>query len=263
MRIPFVEDRGELVRWALSGVAVVALHGAIAASTINWNDDQAAEPAAAMVVDLAPFPMAPPESSTELPPGPEQVEAEAAPQTPVSEVKEQVEERVETQESHEEVQQELTPVENPEVALASLPPKPQEQVEVPQVNQTPAPETTAPPPMPDVAPAEIAAAQVQGPPNIDRSNAIPNWRSSVAALLERNKRFPADGRNDRGIAQIAFSIDRKGHVMSSRIVTTSGSAALDRAALDMVKRAQPFPPPPPALAGTEVSLTVPVRFNMR
>jgi protein TonB len=82
-------------------------------------------------------------------------------------------------------------------------------------------------------------------------------------LLERNKRYPADAKNDRGIAQIAFSIDRKGHVTSSHIVKTSGSAALDREALEMVKRAQPFPPPPAGLPGTEVSLTVPVRFNMR
>jgi protein TonB len=263
MTIPLVEDRDELLRWALSGIVVVALHGGLAAAMTNWGDDPAAEPTAALVVDLAPFPMAPPDSMTELPPGPEQVEAEASPHTPVTEVKEPVEERLETQESQEEAQQELSPVENPEVALTSLPPKPQQQLEVPQVDQMPAPETTAPPPMPEVTPAEVAAAQVQGPPNVDRSNAIPTWRSSVAALLERNKRYPADAKNDRGVAQIAFSLDRKGRVMSSRIMASSGSAALDREALSMIQRAQPFPPPPAALSGAEVSLTVPVRFNMR
>ena len=55
----------------------------------------------------------------------------------------------------------------------------------------PAPETTAPPEMPQFELAEVAAAQVQGPP-LDRSNAIPTWRSSITALLERNKRYPAD-----------------------------------------------------------------------
>jgi protein TonB len=263
MTIPFVEDREELLRWILSGIVVVALHGGLAAAMANWGDEDAAEPTAALVVDLAPFPMAPPDNMTELPPGPEQVEAEASPHTPVTEVKEQVEERIETQDSQEEVQQELTPVENPEVALASLPPKPQQQLEVPQVDQMPAPETTAPPPMPEVAPAEVAAAQVQGPPNVDRSNAIPTWKSSVAALLERNKRYPPGAKNDRGVAQIAFSLDRKGRVTSSRIMASSGSSALDREALDMIQRAQPFPPPPAALPGAEVSLTVPVRFNMR
>ncbi len=263
MKIPFVEDRGELLRWALSGATVVFLHGAVAAAMINWSDDDASEPTAAMVVDLAPFPLAPPESVTELPPGPAQVEAEASPQTPVTEVKEQVEERPETAQSQE-LQPELAPAVNPEVALDTHRRRSRSRKSsLQQENQLPAPETTAPPEMPAVEPAEVAAAQVQGPPTVDRSNAIPTWRSSVAALLERNKRYPADARNDRGIAQIAFSIDRKGRVMSSRIVTTSGSPALDREALEMIKRAQPFPPPPAALPGTEVSLTVPVRFNMR
>jgi protein TonB len=263
MTIPFFEDRDELLRWVMSGIVVVVLHGGLAAAMTHWGDEPAADPTAALVVDLAPFPMAPPDNLTELPPGPEQVEAEASPHTPVTEVKEQVDERVETQESQEEVQQDLTPLENPEVALASLPPKPQQQLEVPQVDQMPAPETTAPPPMPEVAPAEVAAAQVQGPPNVDRSNAIPTWRSSIAALLERNKRYPAGAKNDRGVAQVVFSLDRKGRVVSSRITTSSGSAALDREALDMIQRAQPFPPPPAVMPGTEISLAVPVRFNMR
>jgi periplasmic protein TonB len=261
MKIPFVEDRIELWRWALSGVAIVLLHGAVAAAMINWSDEEVGEPVAAMVVDLAPFPMAPPESISELPPGPQQVEGETTPATPVSENKEVVEERVETQQTQEEVQQEVPPVENPEVALAALPPKPQQQVQ--QENQVGDPVTTAPQPIPEAVPAEIAAAQVQGMPSETRSNAIPTWRSSIAALLERNKRYPADARNDRGVAQVAFSLDRRGRVVSSRLLATSGSAALDREALEMIKRAQPFPPPPAALAGAEVRLTVPVRFNMR
>ena len=214
MKIPFVEDRNELLRWALSGAAVVFLHGAVAAAMINWNEDDASEPTAALVVDLSPFPVAPPESVTDLPPGPEQVEAEASPQTPVTEVKEQVEEQLETAQSRE-LQPELAPAVNPEVALGTTPPKPEQQVEIPQENQLPAPETTAPPQMPQFELAEVAAAHVQGAPTVERSNAIPTWRSSVAALLERNKRYPADAGDDRGIAQVAFSIDRKGRVMSA------------------------------------------------
>ena len=262
MMMPFVENRNELLRWALSGLAVVLLHGAIAAAIINWGDEDVAEPTAAMVIDLAPFPLSPPENATDLPPGPQQVEAEASPQTPVTEVKEQVEEQVETAQSRE-LQPELAQAVNPEVALDTSRPKPEEKVETPQENQLPAPETTAPPEMPPLQSADVAAAPIQGPPTVDRSDAIPTWRSSVAALLERNKRYPTDARNDRGIAQIAFSIDRKGHVMSSQVVTSSGSAALDRAALEMIRRSQPFPPPPAALPGAEVILTVPVRFNMR
>ncbi len=221
---------------------------------INWGDDDVSAPTAAMVIDLAPMPLSPPDHATDLPPGPQQVEAEASPQTPVTEVKEQVEEPVEAPESRE-VQQELAQADNPEVTLETTPPKPEQKVEIPQESQLPAPETTAPPEMPQLQTADVAAAPIQGAPTIDHSNAIPTWHSTVSALLERNKRFPADGRNDRGIAHVAFSIDRKGRVMSSRVATTSGSAALDREALEMIRRSQPFPPPPAALPGAEVSLT--------
>jgi protein TonB len=262
MTIPFFEDRSELLRWALSGAAVVFLHGAVAGAMVNWNDDDASEPTAAMVVDLAPFPTAPPENATDLPPGPEQVEAEASPQTPVTEVKEQVEEQVETEQSRE-VQQELALAVNPEVALDTAPPKPEQKVEIPQENQLPAPETTAPPQMPQFALADVAAAQVQGAPTIDRSNLIPKWQGAISALLERHKRFPADARNDRGVAHVTFVLDRAGRLTSSRLVTTSGSLALDREALEMIKRAQPFPPPPAAVSDAGLIFTVPVRFNTR
>jgi periplasmic protein TonB len=262
MKIPFVEDSNELLRWALSGAAVVLLHGTVAAAMINWSDDDVFAPTAAMVVDLSPFPTAPPEHTTDLPPGPEQVEAEASPQTPVTEVKEEVEEKVETTQQTQEVQPELAQAVNPEVALDTAPPKPEQKVEQ-QVNQLPAPETTAPPEMPQFQLADVAAAQIQAAPMVDRSNAIPTWHNSISALLERNKRYPAEARNDRGIVHVEFVVDRRGRVMSSRIVTTSGSSALDREALEMIKRSQPFPPPPAVQPGAEVSLSVPVRFNMR
>lgn len=262
MTMPFVRDRGELLRWVLSGAAVVFLHGAVAAAMVHWTDESASEPTAALVVDLSLSPTAPPETVNALPPGPPQNEAiESQYQKPVVETKEQVEETTETSQSQE-VRPELAQAVNPEVALDTTPPKPERKVELQQENQT-ASEAMAPPEMPQFERADVAAAQVQAAPTVDRSNAIPKWRSLISMLLERNKRWPADGKNDRGTAQVAFSIDRKGRVMSSRIVTTSGSVALDREALEMVKRAQPFPPPPAALPETELSFIVPVRFNTR
>ena len=85
----------------------------------------------------------------------------------------------------------------------------------------------------------------------------------VAKLLEHNKRYPdeARGRGEQGVATLNFTIDRDGHVLSSRIVKSSGYATLDAETLALVQRAQPFPPPPPELAGSE--LTVPVSFSIR
>jgi periplasmic protein TonB len=262
MTILFFEDRGELLRWALSGVAVVFLHGAVAAAMLNWEDESVSEPTAAMVVDLAPFPTAPPENISGLPLGPLQAEAQESQHTPVAEEKEEVEETVETSQSRE-VQPELAQAVNPEVALDTTPPKPEQKVEKPQENQLPS-EAMAPPEMPEFEMAEVAAAQVQGAPSVERSTAIPDWwRNSISERLERNKRYPAEAKNIRGTAQVAFSIDRKGRVMSSRIAASSGSDALDREALEMVKRAQPFPTPPASVSDTALSFTVPVRFNMK
>jgi protein TonB len=95
--------------------------------------------------------------------------------------------------------------------------------------------------------------------------AVPTWRSQIVAMLERNKRYPSEARarREQGVAQLAFSIDRQGRVVSSRIVTGSGSSALDQETQALVQRAQPFPTPPPSVAGSEITFTVPIRFNIR
>jgi protein TonB len=119
--------------------------------------------------------------------------------------------------------------------------------------------------VPKVEEAPVAAAPVQAPLSMSDSNAIPSWKRKVVALLERNKRYPAAARahNDRGTAQLAFSLDRQGKVTAARVTKSSGSVALDQEALDLLRRAQPFPPPPAAMPGAQVDLTVPVQFNVR
>jgi TonB family protein len=62
------------------------------------------------------------------------------------------------------------------------------------------------------------------------------------------------------VANLAFRIDRQGHVVSSGIVKSSGSAILDAEALALVKRAAPFPPPPPAVPDASLSFIVPINF---
>ena len=52
-------------------------------------------------------------------------------------------------------------------------------------------------------------------------------------------------------------------MIASRIVRGSGHAALDQETLQLLRRSQPFPPPPPELPGERIELTVPVRFNLR
>jgi TonB family protein len=96
------------------------------------------------------------------------------------------------------------------------------------------------------------------------SEAILTWRTQVVALLERNKRYPetAQSRGEQGVAQVFFTLDRQGRVIDSRLRSSSGVSALDEEAVALVRRAQPFPPPPSEMPGERVDLTVPIRFNI-
>ena len=80
--------------------------------------------------------------------------------------------------------------------------------------------------------------------------------------MERDKVYPpaALARREHGVVYVAFSLDRQGRVTASRIVRSSGSKVLDDDALDLVRRVQPFPPPPPDVAGERIDLTQPVRY---
>ena len=249
-------------RWLVCGAIVLCAHAAIGAAMVKWADSEDLSlPASAVVVDFAPVAAAPEHLDSELPPGPEQVMSDASPNRPTESVEDKPEEKIEQKVVEEELP-ELPPAPNPEMAVA-----PQEvQQEAPQrlEPRAPAPATTAPQAIPDHV-AAVPVAPMQGPLSPRPSNVLPTWRIQVAALLERNKRYPpnAHSRREQGVVQLSFSLDRKGMVIASRIAASSGSTALDEEAMALVRRAQPFPPPPSELTGAHIDLTVPIRFNLR
>jgi periplasmic protein TonB len=258
------EDLADLRRWAICGAIIVLAHGAVVAGMVNWREEiEAAEPAAAIVIEFAPVPVAPAAPQTDIAPGPEQVMSEASPERPV----EQVEEKQKTEEKVaskpvEEPPPEIKPAPNPDVALD--PPHQEVTRAQPQQPRTPAPTTSAPQALSEQT-AALPAAPTQGRPNPNRSSAVPTWRTQILALLERNKRYPggAQSRHQQGTAQVFFSLDRQGRVIDSRVVHSSGASALDEEALALLRRAQPFPPPPPELPGPRIDLNVPIRFNLK
>jgi protein TonB len=189
--------------------------------------------------------------------------SEASPERPVERVEneQKIEEKVAAN-PVEEPPPEIKPAPNPDVAVE---PKQQEVARLqPQEARTPAPTTSAPQAIPEQS-AAVPAAPMQGRLTPTPSNAVPTWKTHILALLERNKRYPeaAQSRHQQGVAQVFFSIDRQGRVLNSRVVRSSGASALDDEALAILRRAEPFPPPPPELPGARVDLTVPIRFNLR
>jgi protein TonB len=156
------------------------------------------------------------------------------------------------------VQAEPVPDKPAEQAEQKPDPLPQQPSEVVVAPQTPVPlEQTPPQEELPPAPTASAAQTARAPPGL----AI--WQSEISAMLGHNMRYPEQARTRRqeGIAQIAFALDRDGHVLWSRIVTGSGVAALDEEALALLQRAH-FPPPPADVPGDQFGFSAPVRFRL-
>jgi protein TonB len=84
----------------------------------------------------------------------------------------------------------------------------------------------------------------------------------VRALVEASKRYPARARRQgqEGEVTVRLRIAPDGRLLGQpRVIASSGAEALDREAVRMVHRAEPFPP---SGAATAIELVVPVRFSL-
>ena len=119
----------------------------------------------------------------------------------------------------------------------------------------PQPETPATPP------AATSPAPVPTPPAPAKpSPAVASWQQALVARLDRFKSYPSQANGAEGVVTVSFRIDRKGKVVTSQVAKSSGSSVLDAAALALIKRASPFPPPPAELRDDDLSIVVPVRY---
>ena len=250
----------DLRRWLISGAIIVLAHGGIAAVTVNWRDEiEPAEPAAAVVIEFAPMPVAPAMPQTNIAPGPEQVMSDASPNKPVESLEEKQKVEKVASKPVEEPPPEVKPAPNPEVAVE--PPREVQHESPRQAPHLPAPTTSAPQAIPERT-AALPAAPTQGRITPQNSSALATWRSQIVAVIERNKHYPETSarRGEQGVTQVFFSLDRQGRVIDSRVVRSSGASALDEEALALLRRAQPFPPVPPEILGDRVNLILPLRF---
>ncbi len=274
------------LRWATAALAVASVHGGMAWVALNWRPTEAAAgaPEPAIMIELAAVSVAPEAPQEELPVAPERVEQEQPPE-PVKETPS------EPPPPEPEPEPEPTPVEQPEIKLPDLPSIPQLDAvllppppdlkppekkpppkKVVEKKEKPKPKVVRRPVEPDRPKAREAAAPEASTPRASAPSAAAqgtasqpsvsnaSWRGMLIAHLNRYKRFP--GGANPGTVQVAFSIDRGGRVLSSRVVGSSGNAALDEEAAAMIRRASPVPAPPAGVGGGgTISLSVPVRFN--
>ncbi|MFD1910801.1 TonB family protein [Halodurantibacterium flavum] len=89
---------------------------------------------------------------------------------------------------------------------------------------------------------DAAQGQVAGQASEAGNAAASNYPGEVLRKITRLRRPSTSG---RGTVLVAFSVSGSGALAQLSVVQSSGSDALDRAALDHIQRAAPFPPPPP------------------
>ncbi len=229
-----ITTRQKLTRYGASLALVLGVHAAAIVIALNWPAPQAIElPPAAMMVEMAPLP-------EPAPPPPPQVVTPPQPPTPVEEPE----------------LPKVAEAPKPEIAIAKPKPKPvkpKPKAEPPKPVKKPEPVREEPPAQrtvdtpPTTAPPAKSAAPA--PSIASNSNALPSWQSDLLRHLSKYKKYPeAAKRSGReGVNRLRFVVDGEGKVLSYEIIGPSGNAALDRATLEMISKAQPLPKPPAEL----------------
>ncbi|NGN45080.1 TonB family protein [Mesorhizobium sp. CGMCC 1.15528] len=283
---PALPSLREVSLWAAAGLVVLTTHASVAYYLSTRPPELSAEAAEpAMMIELAPLPMAVPEEVE-----PENLVAEAPNQT-IEPVDEQQEEMAETPVEEPVQPDEVEPIETPEPETVTEA-EPVEEIE-PEVVEAITPEVAIPLPQPrpvvreepkkpvekkkevvkkdkptpkrqaDVAEKETKPAErrvVQKQASTAPSVSPAKWSSKVQAWVARCARRSST--KESGTVWLTFRIDVNGNVNSARIARSSGSSELDQATVDLVGRCSGAPvPPEPSFAKKPFSL--PVQFKTR
>jgi protein TonB len=118
----------------------------------------------------------------------------------------------------------------------------------------------APRQAPQVNAGRNGSAQANAPRGNSSLMSIDAFKAAVAARVARNRPAASTAASAQGVVVVAFSVTASGGASGVHIARSSGHGVLDQAALSAVRRAAPFPAPPP---GAPRSFSVPMRFNAR
>jgi TonB family protein len=117
------------------------------------------------------------------------------------------------------------------------------------------------------APALSARADAGGPAITEIPAALSpevirqRYEQRISAWVAQHKLYPASAAGKEGRVVVRIRIDRLGYVRNQSVEKSSGVAALDQAALDMIKRANPLPKPPANYpAGELIEFLIPIGF---
>ena len=214
------------------------------------------------MMELAPLAVAPEAPPEQLPPDERMTEAQPSPvqekndkpadlpedkPEPVVEEKKPVEDVVLPPMPLEIETPKLPEVKSAEATLTPSPPKvapkppPKKKAERKKPDDRKIDRTTAP--LATLNPRADRAAAPSSSSAFNPSTSPATWKSSVNAHLNRHKGGNPNGA--MGTVVVAFTINRSGGVVGSRLVRSSGDPVLDAKAVSTPRSASPVPAPPP------------------
>ncbi|HVS27753.1 MAG TPA: energy transducer TonB [Burkholderiales bacterium] len=115
-----------------------------------------------------------------------------------------------------------------------------------------------------------AALEPAKPAVSEKTNPVPEsvwldgYGRTLSTLISRYQRYPhvALLRGWQGTTQLQLILSGSGKMLNAAVLRSSGFEVLDNQALEMVQQAAPFPQPPEALRGRNVTVTVPIVFKL-
>ena len=121
------------------------------------------------------------------------------------------------------------------------------------------PKEVAPP-----MPAEAISKTPNIVPQEQVTQHLESYSSLLANAIAKYKQYPkiAQMRGWQGTVIADLEIDSKGSVVSVKIKKSSTYEVLDNEALEMIKKASPFPTPPESLRGKNFNVLVPISFKL-
>jgi periplasmic protein TonB len=139
-----------------------------------------------------------------------------------------------------------------------------------EVESPPQPNVIAIAPIENTTPTTTVAAPVAEPPKpvdfsqVELDNALGEYGNALGRAIAKQKQYPkiAQMRSWQGDVMLDLKLDGNGKVLSATVSESSGHETLDKQALEMVRKASPFPLPPLALRDRTFNIKVPVSFKL-
>ncbi|MDO9059031.1 MAG: TonB family protein [Bradyrhizobium sp.] len=256
-----IEPKPSRRLWALAAAAALTLHlgcGALAIAHLQEAESEDALGANAIEVGLE-FASVRREAS-DLPPGPDSDASVASPAL--------AEQQAEVKETELPKDVPTEPEEADRVVTPNESNKPKEDdpkiaaVQTQASTESVASEATAMPSSEAIPEGPRSVAPAIGSGETARRARV-TWQNELVAHLVKHKRNPDLETYKNTQVMVSVTFDRLGRVLATSIAKSSGDPAYDAAALEMLKRADPVPQPPPIIADEGLTFTLPVNFRVK